>query len=82
MLKIAFHPIYRHPLPLGHRFPMGKYELLHYQLLHEGTCEPDNFFEPEIPNNKYIFLTHEAEYVSDLLNLTLPHKEARKIGFP
>jgi acetoin utilization deacetylase AcuC-like enzyme len=61
---------------------MGKYELLHYQLLHEGTCEPENFFEPEIPNNKYIFLTHEAEYVSDLLNLTLDQRAARKIGFP
>ena len=82
MLKIAYHPIYRHPLPLGHRFPMGKYELLHYQLLHEGTCESENFFEPEIPNNKYIFLTHDAEYVSDLLNLTLNQKAARRIGFP
>ena len=82
MLKIAYHPIYRHPLPLGHRFPMGKYELLHQQLLYEGTCDLENFFEPEIPNNKYIFLTHDAEYVSDLLNITLDQKAARKIGFP
>ena len=82
MFKIAYHPIYKHPLPEGHRFPMAKYELLPQQLLYEGTCEKENFFEPEIPNNKYIFLTHEAEYVSNLLNLTLPHKEARKIGFP
>ncbi len=82
MLKIAYHPIYRHPLPLGHRFPMGKYEFLHQQLLHEGTCTNENFFEPEIPNNKYIFLVHDAEYVSDLLNLTLDQRAARKIGFP
>ena len=82
MLKIAYHPIYKHPLPDGHRFPMAKYELLPQQLLHEGTCVEDNFFEPEIPNNKYFFLVHDAEYVSDLLNITLPHKEARKIGFP
>lgn len=82
MLKIAYHPIYRHPLPLGHRFPMGKYELLHQQLLYEGTCTEDNFFEPEIPNNKYIFLVHDAEYVSDLMNLTLEPRIARRIGFP
>lgn len=82
MLKIAYHPIYRHPLPLGHRFPMGKYELLYQQLLYEGTCNDDNFFEPQIPNNKYILLTHDAEYVSDLLNITLEPKAARKIGFP
>ncbi|MFD2567097.1 histone deacetylase family protein [Pseudotenacibaculum haliotis] len=82
MLKIAYHPIYRHPLPLGHRFPMGKYELLYHQLLHEGTCTEENFFEPEIPNNKYIFLAHDPEYVSDLMNLTLDPKIARRIGFP
>jgi hypothetical protein len=28
MFPIAFHPIYQHPLPEGHRFPMLKYELL------------------------------------------------------
>ena len=27
MLKIAYHPIYKHPLPEGHRFPMEKYDL-------------------------------------------------------
>lgn len=61
---------------------MGKYELLHQQLLYEGTCTDDNFFEPEIPNNKYLFMVHDAEYVSDLMNLTLDPKTARRIGFP
>ena len=28
MLKVAFDPIYAHPLPSGHRFPMLKYELI------------------------------------------------------
>ncbi|MBL4604745.1 MAG: histone deacetylase [Flavobacteriaceae bacterium] len=82
MLKIAYHPIYKHPLPLGHRFPMGKYELLHQQLLYEGTCTEDNFFEPEIPNNKHLFMVHDADYVSDLMNLSLDPKIARRIGFP
>lgn len=82
MLKIAFHPIYQHPLPEGHRFPMLKYELLPKQLLHEGTCEATNFFEPEIPNDKYIVAVHDAEYFYDLLNIKIPPKEARKIGFP
>ena len=53
MLKIAYHPIYKHHLPDGHRFPMEKYDLLPQQLVYEGTCNEDNFFEPEIPNNKY-----------------------------
>ena len=82
MLKIAYHPIYKHHLPNGHRFPMEKYDLLPQQLVYEGTCNEDNFFEPEIPNNKYFFLVHDAAYVSDLLNITLDQKAARKIGFP
>ena len=82
MLKIANHPIYRHPLPEGHRFPMLKYELLPQQLLHEGTCSPENFYEPEIPNDKYIVAVHDPEYFYDLLNLKIPPREARKIGFP
>jgi len=82
MLKIAYHPIYKHHLPDGHRFPMAKYDLLPQQLLYEGTCIEENFFEPEIPNNKYFFMVHDADYVSHLLNITLDQKAARKIGFP
>ena len=82
MLKIAYHPIYKHSLPDGHRFPMEKYALLPQQLVYEGTCNEENFFEPEVPNNKYFFIVHDAAYVSDLMNLTLNQKAARKIGFP
>ena len=46
MLKIAYHPIYKHPLPEGHRFPMEKYDLLPKQLLYEGTCTEANFLNP------------------------------------
>ena len=82
MLKIAFHPIYKHPLPKGHRFPMEKYELLPQQLLHEGTCSDNNFFEPEKPNDKHILAVHTPEYFYDLVNITLDQRAARKIGFP
>ena len=82
MLKIAYHPIYKHPLPEGHRFPMEKYELLPQQLLHEGTCSGNNFFEPEKPNDKYIVAIHDPEYYYELVNLTLDQRAARKIGFP
>lgn len=61
---------------------MLKYDLLPKQLLHEGTCEDQNFFEPEIPNDKYIVAVHDPEYFYDLLNIKIPPKEARKIGFP
>ncbi|WP_405399689.1 histone deacetylase [Maribacter sp. Asnod2-G09] len=82
MLKIANHPIYKHPLPEGHRFPMEKYELLPQQLIYEGTCTEENFFEPEIPNDKHIVAVHDPEYFYDLLNMMISPKMARKIGFP
>ena len=82
MLKIAYHPIYKHPLPDGHRFPMEKYELLPQQLIHEGTCSKNNFFEPEKPNDKHVVAVHEPNYYYDLVNLTLEQRAARKIGFP
>ena len=82
MLKIAYHPIYKYELPKGHRFPMDKYDLLPQQLIHEGTCTPENFFKPTIPNSKHFFTVHDIEYFFDLLNITLSQKAARKIGFP
>lgn len=82
MLKIAYSPAYDHFLPPGHRFPMEKYSLLAHQLLYEGTCTEDNFFEPSLVDDKHIFAVHDPEYYYDLLNLTLSHKEALAIGFP
>jgi acetoin utilization deacetylase AcuC-like enzyme len=82
MFPIAFHPIYQHPLPEGHRFPMLKYELLPQQLLHEGTASESDFFQPEICDLAPVLAIHKQEYVDDLLKLTLSPKAARKIGFP
>jgi len=82
MLKIAFDSSYVYPLPPKHRFPMEKYELLPQQLLHEGTCTEENFFEPKIPNDKHILAVHDAEYYYDFLNLKLSQKEIRRTGFP
>ena len=82
MLPIAFHPIYKHPLPEGHKFPMLKYELLPQQLLLEGIAEQEDFFAPEIADLQDVYAVHEKNYVNDLLNLTLDPKAVRKIGFP
>jgi acetoin utilization deacetylase AcuC-like enzyme len=82
MLKIAHSPIYQHPLPEGHRFPMLKYELIPEQLLYEGTCTPENFFAPNPVDEKWILRTHDAQYWNDLKNLRLDAKMIRKIGFP
>lgn len=81
-LYIAFDPIYAHPLPEGHRFPMLKYELIPEQLLYEGVIGPDNLFTPAPCPEETVLLTHTREYLDKLLHQTLSAKEQRHIGFP
>jgi acetoin utilization deacetylase AcuC-like enzyme len=82
MLKIAFCPLYAHPLPEGHRFPMQKYELIPEQLLFEGTCTPEQFFCPGTLDEKWITQVHEPAYWESLKALSLDPKMVRRIGFP
>src|SRR6218665_3859591 len=82
MLKIAYDPIYVHPLPEGHRFPMLKYELIPAQLLHEGVISRENLFSPGPVAEDIILQTHDAGYWQQLRDLTLPAKEVRRTGFP
>jgi acetoin utilization deacetylase AcuC-like enzyme len=82
MLKIAYDPIYAHPLPEGHRFPMLKYELIPAQLLHEGIIGHENLLSPDLLEEETILLTHDKDYWIQLRDLTLSAKEARRIGFP
>ncbi len=82
MLKIAYHPCYEHPLKKGHRFPMEKYDLLPKQLLHEGTCNSNNFFKPSKVSVDNLLRVHTEIYVDKLLNLKLSKSEIRITGFP
>lgn len=81
-MKIAFDPIYAHPLPEGHRFPMLKYELIPEQLLHEGTITADELFGPSVCPDEIVLLTHDAEYLARLKEQRLSEREQRHIGFP
>lgn len=61
---------------------MEKYELVPQQLLHEGTCTRENFFEPEFPDEADILAVHDKDYVEALKDQTLSPRAARKIGLP
>ena len=80
MFKIAWHPIYVHPVPKNHRFPMEKYELLPQQLVLRGIVKEDFFFEPT-EGLIYDFNIHCAEYLEKLYTLRLTKKEERASGF-
>jgi len=82
LLKIAYAPIYAHPLPEGHRFPMLKYELIPEQLLHEGTITSENIFSPQPCTDEIVLWTHDAVYLNKLQHQLLTEREQRVIGFP
>ena len=82
MLKVAWNEHYAHELPEGHRFPMEKYVLLPQQLLHEGTMERENFFNPSEVSEERVLRIHTREYLNKLLTKRLTRKEERATGFP
>ncbi len=82
MYKIAWDPLYHHPLPDNHRFPMEKYSLLPEQLIFEGTITQDQFFIPEPVTEKQILLCHDEQYWGRLEKLELSAAEIRRTGFP
>ncbi|MEO0473330.1 MAG: histone deacetylase, partial [Bacteroidota bacterium] len=82
LLKISWSPLYHHPLPEGHRFPMEKYTLIPEQLLYEGTIREENLYDPGKISEETVLLTHEAGYWEKLSSQTLSRKEIRKTGFP
>lgn len=82
LLHIAYHPIYAHPLPEGHRFPMLKYELIPGQLLYEGTITEKNLFAPQPCDDTVVQWTHTQGYINKLKHQTLSASEQRRIGFP
>lgn len=82
MLKIAFDPCYKHPLPAGHKFPMEKYELLPEQLLYEGTVDHESFFIPDPVKRADAVTVHDEAYWNNLIHLKITPREQRKTGFP
>jgi acetoin utilization deacetylase AcuC-like enzyme len=81
-IKISYHPIFKYPLPEGHRFPMEKYDLLKTQLIYEGLYDEVDFTTPSAMEEDLLRLTHTADYLHKLEYQLLDAKEIRAIGFP
>jgi len=82
MLKIAWNDHYTIPLPVGHRFPMVKYDLIPEQLLYEGTIKEANIFSPGQLSEYDIFTIHDKSYWEKLKEGKLSKDEIRRTGFP
>lgn len=81
MFPIAFHPVFKYPVPEGHRFPMDKYELLPLQLLREGIAEESDFFSPGPIELSPVYAAHDRAYVDRFVAGGLSRQEMRRIGF-
>lgn len=81
MFPIAFHPVFKYPVPEGHRFPMDKYELLPLQLLREGIAEESDFFIPEPIDMAPVYAVHDRAYADRFVTGMLSRPEMRRIGF-
>lgn len=81
MLKIAHSPLFNHPVPEKHRFPMQKYDEIPKRLLAEGTIQQAQIFLPQKLSESQILTTHTPSYWQQLKDLTLDKKLARAIGF-
>lgn len=81
MFPVACHPVYRYPVPEGHRFPMEKYELLPLQLLREGIVQEQDFFAPDEVDLAAVYAVHQRAYVDDFIQGRLSPQAARRIGF-
>ena len=79
---IAWHPIFTHPLPERHRFPMEKYDLLPEQLLSEGFITEQDLFQPKPIERTFLENIHSMGYLDKLFNLSLDRAEVRNIGLP
>jgi acetoin utilization deacetylase AcuC-like enzyme len=81
-MYVAYHPTYSHPLPMGHRFPMAKYEFLASQLQLEGLVESTHWLSPTPIECAALFDAHDADYIDQLEKGLWSRKEELRSGFP
>jgi acetoin utilization deacetylase AcuC-like enzyme len=70
------------PLPSGHRFPIGKYELLRRRVVADGLVPRDRIYEPARVSGEALRRVHTDDYVTRLSNGRLSPEDLRRLGFP
>ncbi|MGB3296048.1 MAG: histone deacetylase, partial [Phormidesmis sp.] len=60
---VVYHPAYVTPLPVGHRFPMPKFQLLRNLLVEGGVIQESQLYQPGAPPQDWLELVHDADYV-------------------
>lgn len=70
------------PLPAGHRFPAGKYNLLRATLTRESVLGGARLAPSPVATRAELLAAHEPEYVDAVLEGRLSVEAQRRIGMP
>jgi len=79
-VKIFFAGTQLQTLPLGHRFPMSKYELLKTRVSQEMAFM--DLIESKPATEGELALVHSPSYIDQVFSGTLPEAVQKAIGFP
>ncbi len=69
-------------LPSGHRFPKGKYKILHTLLLKDSIIQEAQLAESLPASDESILRAHAPDFVAQFENGELEEKAMKRIGFP
>lgn len=79
---VVYHPDYVTPIPQEHRFPMPKFQLLYELLLRDGVIGTAQIHRPELPEQAWLELVHDRDYIQAYRTGTLAPQAQRRIGLP
>lgn len=81
-MQVFYTPRYYADIGEGHVFPIRKFELVRDRLLHEGTLQPGDIFEPQPAPVQDVLLVHTEDYITRLRAGSLTTRELRRLGLP
>lgn len=69
-------------LPLGHRFPIAKYQAIRDSVVERGILPADAVLEPDRAERWALTLVHTPEYLDQIYDGALAAAEERRLGLP
>lgn len=81
-VKIFRYDRYTYPLPEGHRFPVGKYQLLREAVERAEIVPTQNLINPVPATFEQLMLAHDPDYIERVIDGRLSEAEQRQIGLP
>jgi len=82
LIKVFYSDIFTIPLPVKHRFPIGKYKMLRDRLAAAEFASSLELVVAEAASEAQILLVHEEVYLDKVKSGTLNEKELRRLGLP